>query len=318
MKMPLLDLSPLQGLPLEQLHVRGCGVSDLTPLTEMPLQDLSLGDNVVSDLTPLRGMPLTRLELNQNPVSDLTPLEKMQLTSLFCLRTLVTDISPLRGMPLEELLIYNYRNGTNFKENGSRVADLSPVKGMPLKRFATNFRTYYQPDIDLVKSLPLETLGYTHGMDPSVEAYWERFEAARAAEAMLVERLLELPAAERVEAVIQEMNKTLPSQEPYRIEAVFQDGKVTEITYHPYQREENSLYLLQAFPHLRKLKLKLLGSMTGEMDLSPIMQLRIEELEIDHEKLERDYLVDYNLPVLRDMQHLKKLNGKPAAEVLGS
>ncbi|MFO0958885.1 MAG: protein kinase [Isosphaeraceae bacterium] len=115
------DLTPISGLPLEELTCFETGVTDLSPLKGMPLKLLNCERTPVSDLAPLRGIPLSRLNLGRTKVSDLAPLRGMRLVNLSIHDTGVSDLSPLEGMPLQEL---NCR--------GSKVTDLSPLKGMPL------------------------------------------------------------------------------------------------------------------------------------------------------------------------------------------
>jgi len=121
----VVDLTPLQGMPLTILELFGCEqVRDLTPLEGMPLTNLSLYRCVqVRDLTPLKGMKLISLDLEDVKVRDLSPLKGMPLTSLNlgnCLQ--VGDLTPLKGMPLTGLRLVNCE----------QVRDLTPLKDMPL------------------------------------------------------------------------------------------------------------------------------------------------------------------------------------------
>jgi serine/threonine protein kinase/Leucine-rich repeat (LRR) protein len=119
---PLSDLSPLKGMKLRSLTLRGTRVSDLSALKGMPLEYLQLAGTPVSDLSPLKGMKkLVRLECADTKVSDLSPLKDLKLGYLDCLRTPVSDLRPLKGMPL-----------TWLNCEGTRVFDLTPLKGMPL------------------------------------------------------------------------------------------------------------------------------------------------------------------------------------------
>ncbi len=119
------ELSPLQGMPLAELHLNACKrVRDLTPLQGMKLTKLDLGAcGQVSDLTPLHGMPLTWLSLWECvQVRDLTPLQGMPLTSLNLAKCQVRDLSPLQGMKLTWL------------DLGAcdQLRNLSPLQGMPI------------------------------------------------------------------------------------------------------------------------------------------------------------------------------------------
>ena len=158
------DLSPLTGMPLEELTCYQAQVSDLSPLKGMPLRLLNGSDTRVSDLTPLTGMPLKRLNLGNTKVSDLTPLRGMRLVNLSVNDTSVSDLSPLEGMPLEQLQC-----------PGSKVADLSPLKGMPLTWFVCDF----QPDRDTTILRAISTLK-TINYKPAAEFWREVGEQAEA------------------------------------------------------------------------------------------------------------------------------------------
>ncbi|MGP0062343.1 MAG: protein kinase domain-containing protein [Isosphaeraceae bacterium] len=120
-KGPLMDLSPLKGLPLTSLRCNDLPVFDLSPLQGMPLTALNIEHLSVTDLTPLKGMPLRMLNACYTPVADLSPLTGMPLEKLVIHGTKATDLSPLKGLPLTIL---------NCSWIG--VSDLSPLKGMPL------------------------------------------------------------------------------------------------------------------------------------------------------------------------------------------
>jgi hypothetical protein len=103
------DISPVRALAkLKTLRFWGVRVGkvvDLSPLRGLPLQELMCGNQPnLSDLSPLRGMPLRDLAINFTQVADLSPLQGMPLEKLYCQRTAITDLSPLRGMPLRELV----------------------------------------------------------------------------------------------------------------------------------------------------------------------------------------------------------------------
>jgi formylglycine-generating enzyme required for sulfatase activity/serine/threonine protein kinase len=144
----LVDLSPLQGLPLEKLDLRFCReVSDLQPLQGAPLKHLVVQGSKVSTLAPLKGMPLGFIDITEcASLTDISALKGMPLTAVnlhSCPRlesiealarmkltvlniegcSLIADISPLKGMSLEYLHL-----------RGTKVRDMSPVKGMPLER----------------------------------------------------------------------------------------------------------------------------------------------------------------------------------------
>jgi hypothetical protein len=118
----LTDLSPLRGLPLEILSIRGWGGADLRPLQGMPLKVLNCsGQGQTLDLSPLSGLPLESLYCNTLTLVNLAALEKMPLKHLQCAESNAADLTPLRGLQLSHLNI-----------NTTSVRDLSPLAGMPL------------------------------------------------------------------------------------------------------------------------------------------------------------------------------------------
>ena len=118
----LIDLSPLQGLPLEYLSIYFNDVEDISALKGMPLSNLFAAGTKITELAPIKGMPLKRLQIEDTKVSDLSPLEGMPLVALFLSSTRVTDLSTIKNLPLEYLKIENLP-----------LTDLSAVKAMPLK-----------------------------------------------------------------------------------------------------------------------------------------------------------------------------------------
>jgi hypothetical protein len=115
------DLTPLGGMSLEALDLRGLPVSDLSPLKGQPVKELYLEDTLVADLKPLKGKPLVSLYLNHAPVTDLSPLRGMPLETLNLLGTRIQSVAPLTGMPLKFLWL-----------NETAVADISPLSDCPL------------------------------------------------------------------------------------------------------------------------------------------------------------------------------------------
>jgi serine/threonine protein kinase/Leucine-rich repeat (LRR) protein len=150
---PIGDLSPLEGMPLGQLDLRGCrSVTSLEPLRNMPLRTLVLADTGVTDLSPLREIStLVWLDLRKAPVSDLRPLQGLQLTRLELSNPGINDLSPLRGMPLE-----------TFTAEHTRIASLSPLAGMPLRDVKLDGVPV--SDLDVLIGMPLRGL-YLRGSD---------------------------------------------------------------------------------------------------------------------------------------------------------
>ncbi|MCY3018509.1 MAG: protein kinase, partial [Planctomycetota bacterium] len=124
----IVDVTPLQGMQLQSLSLRGTVVRNIAALKGMPLMYLNISGTSVTDLQPTAGMPLEELRVGENsfrgaPISDLTPLAGAPLKklNLDCCQK-IRDFTPLSGLPLEELVL-----------NSTFVRDLTFVKGMPLK-----------------------------------------------------------------------------------------------------------------------------------------------------------------------------------------
>ncbi|MDC7121904.1 hypothetical protein OMK64_10190 [Cellulomonas fimi] len=118
------DLTPLAGLPLDNLGLSGTGVRDLGPLAgTTSLRFVGLGGTGVSDLSPLAGSSgLIELDVSDAAVVDLSPLAgAAQLTKIDARDNQVVNLAPLAGMPaLDELWI-----------GGNPVADLRPLVDAP-------------------------------------------------------------------------------------------------------------------------------------------------------------------------------------------
>lgn len=103
------DLSPLQGMPLEQLCVWGFQGTDLSPLKGMKLKEFNVGLSRVKDISVLRGMPITIFCMNYSEVDDLEVLRDMPLSDVLINATKVTDLEPLRGKKLTKLWLHGLR-----------------------------------------------------------------------------------------------------------------------------------------------------------------------------------------------------------------
>lgn len=142
----LTDLSPLKGLPIEELYIITSPISDLTPLKGMELRSINVERTQVTDLSPLQGMPLSYVNLYFTPIADLKPLHGMPLKYLQIMGTRVTDLSPLKNLPIENLYCVS-----------SKVSDLSPLKGMPLTTLACDHTQV--SDLSPLKGIPIKVLG---------------------------------------------------------------------------------------------------------------------------------------------------------------
>jgi len=109
------------------LDVANNNIVDLAPLNGMPVTALHCSNNRIVDLEPLRGMPLVALNCSGNPILSLEPLHGMQLNQLFCESCAITSLEALRGMPLTLV---------NCGGNTSLETGLEPLRGMELTFFS--------------------------------------------------------------------------------------------------------------------------------------------------------------------------------------
>lgn len=139
----LVDISPLEGIPIEGLELTSTLVEDLGPLRNAPLTFLRVDNTNVTDLSPIRNAKLTRLFIHNTMISDLTPIRGMSLTYLHMANTQVKDLSALSGMPLEDLRC-QYCGISDMKVlqgmplhtleiHGNPIADLSPLANSPMQ-----------------------------------------------------------------------------------------------------------------------------------------------------------------------------------------
>lgn len=105
----IADLSILAEMPdLTALYLCVQKISDLSPLEGLPLQELYLVDNNIRDLSPLEQLPELRvLHLVENPATDLSPLASLtRLRELNLSRMAPPEsLAPLRDLPLEQLYV---------------------------------------------------------------------------------------------------------------------------------------------------------------------------------------------------------------------
>jgi tetratricopeptide (TPR) repeat protein/tRNA A-37 threonylcarbamoyl transferase component Bud32 len=166
---PIADLTPLRGLPLQELSLRVCAnLANLRPLQGMPLVRLAMNFGQVDDLSPLAQSPLEVLEFTFNNVTDLSPLSSVRnLRTLYFANVDVSDLSPLRGLPVEVLTFSStlitslepLRDLPRLKLLGFdhvRITDLSPLSGLPLGELQIQHVEVF--DISPLRGLPLQFL----------------------------------------------------------------------------------------------------------------------------------------------------------------
>jgi formylglycine-generating enzyme required for sulfatase activity len=162
----LEDISPLKGMHLGELSIRGTSVSDLSPLKGMPLKGFECtACKKLTDLSPLAGLPLTGIQMAYTPIQDLTPLKGMKLQEINLEASPVADLSPLAGMPLTHII---YR--------GTPVKDITVLKGMPLKEVVCDF----QPARDAVILRGIKTLEKINGKP--VAEFWKEVDEGKVKE----------------------------------------------------------------------------------------------------------------------------------------
>lgn len=118
----LADISPLRGLPIEQLDIHSTLVEDLSPLEGMPLSSLVANNTQITDLLPIRGAKLVRLDIHNTFISDLSPIVGMPIEALHIANTKIKDLTPLSGMPIQDL-----------RCQYCGIADIGPLRGAPLQ-----------------------------------------------------------------------------------------------------------------------------------------------------------------------------------------
>lgn len=103
------DLSPLQDQKIVSARLC-CPVLDLSPLRGMPMQHVDVGgatgnDKNISDLSPLAGMTaMLDLRFDNTSVANISVVGEMKkLKYLAMFNTNVTDLTALRGLQLEQL-----------------------------------------------------------------------------------------------------------------------------------------------------------------------------------------------------------------------
>lgn len=117
------DLSPLSGMPLEDLNLsRIQELTDLSPLEGLSLRALNVSlCPLLKDIRALRGMPLKWLDLSSTKVADLRDVQGMALEALRAQGLIgLSDLRPLTGSPIEKLRV-----------NGSPISNFNPISTMP-------------------------------------------------------------------------------------------------------------------------------------------------------------------------------------------
>ncbi|HBJ84711.1 MAG TPA: hypothetical protein DDZ88_12740 [Verrucomicrobiales bacterium] len=117
------DLSPLRGMKLSMINLEKTGVADISALAGMPLRDFTSSGSVpIQDFSALRGAPLQSFRgFPGDKLGDLSFLAGAPLKVVWCSVGQVSSLEALRGAALETMLA-----------TGNRISDLSPLRGQPL------------------------------------------------------------------------------------------------------------------------------------------------------------------------------------------
>jgi hypothetical protein len=280
----LVDLTPLQGLPLRYLDCRESRVSDLNPLRHLPLTTLLVGGTYVKDLAPLHGLRLRRFECYYSAVKDLTPLAGMPLVHLEIGGCPVRDLSPVRGMPLERLGIKQ-----------TLVKDLTPLEGSPLQWLDCTLMT--TPNLtplrktrvrELVCDHPerqiailshLWTLAKINGK-PALETF-QRYNPLHATFVQWIADTRKLSAEPQLAAVKAKLSERNPGLDLGHVEAQIMGGKVVALSM---PAEVTDLAPVRALSDLRMLRCSGAPDRRGKLsDLSPLVGLsRLDKLYVSH------------------------------------
>ncbi len=163
-----IDLSPLRGMPLEQLLADGVELSDLSALAGMKL---TVFHGRIDDFKSLHGMPLEDLALQTSVLTSLNEFTGCPIQNLRITCPVLTDISATRTMRLKR-------------------ADLSECQALrdftPLLACSALERLKVPPgvkEIEVLRNHPkLVALGYEGGKpETPVAEFWKDFDAKRAA-----------------------------------------------------------------------------------------------------------------------------------------
>jgi hypothetical protein len=138
----LVKITPLAGLPIEDLNLQNTGVTDLSALRGMPLKVLNISRTQATDLSPVRDAPLEHLLMIRSKVARLPQFTSKTLKHVDLNHSIVADISGLREQPLETLRmigtkvtrlpLFTSKTLRHVDLNDSPVSDISGLQGQPL------------------------------------------------------------------------------------------------------------------------------------------------------------------------------------------
>lgn len=146
-KTSVLDISALNGAPLDYFNANECGIRSLAIFTNEAARlrtHVGLAGTFVRDLSPLKGKQTKSLDCYAGKMSDIEPLSGMPLEFLDLAEAPVQNISALRGMPLDTLILRDTKISDispladaqltgKLDISGTKVADISVLKNTNLK-----------------------------------------------------------------------------------------------------------------------------------------------------------------------------------------
>ncbi|MBD3672629.1 MAG: hypothetical protein HUJ26_03790 [Planctomycetaceae bacterium] len=187
---PVEDLSPLEGMPLEELYLEETQVDDedLAVLKGMPLKILYLGKTKVTSMKPLTGLPLTQLNLLDAPVTSIEGVEEMPLETLWVPGTSVSDLSPLQGTNLLSLDIARsevtsleplreLKSLQRLNMEDCEIDDLSPLEDLPLTRLIF-YPANVKQGLEMIRNKSsIQELGTDFDSRMPPAQFWAKYEA---------------------------------------------------------------------------------------------------------------------------------------------
>jgi serine/threonine protein kinase len=162
-----VDISPLNGMPLESFQCETAAINDLSPLRGMKLRKLRVASKNLKDFSAARGMPIEDLFLANAALTNLNDFKGAPITTLEApLCSELSDISAVRTM--KNLQSANFRDC-------QELADLTPLLDCPSLQFLVVPRD--GPEIGVLRKHPnLLELGLPNFARKPVAEFWAEFD----------------------------------------------------------------------------------------------------------------------------------------------
>ena len=147
----LVDVSPIEGLPLTHLNISQTKVDRIDALVDMPLKWINVSNTNVEDLAPLADLPIDYLDISNTRVNNLEPLSGQELTTL---NIAGSDLNDLSGL---ELLSFR-----NLVVDSSQLINPELLKNFELEHLSV--RNCDNKTLKMLKDLGIKSLEL-HGRD---------------------------------------------------------------------------------------------------------------------------------------------------------